>query len=164
MKDTQLLSAEVVELLNYRIAQEEASSRLYEQMALWLDDNGFMNTSKLYKKYSGEEMNHAGWAKQFLLDYGITPTLKALPSPEAEYTKILEILEATLAHETEITRQCEEMATKALKMNSHTLYSLAVKYCAEQVEEMGKSITNLDVYKLTSCDLMFDQYVGTNLL
>ena len=50
MKDTQLLKSEVVDLLNYRIQQEEFSSRLYEQMSLWLDDNGFMNTSKLYKK------------------------------------------------------------------------------------------------------------------
>jgi ferritin len=164
MKDTQLLKSDVVEMLNYRIQQEEFSSRLYEQMSLWLDDNGFINVSKLYKKYSGEEMNHAGWAKQFLLDYGVTPTLKPLASPEGDYSKILDILEATLSHEVEITRQCEDMASKALKMNSHTLYSLAVKYCGEQVEEIGKAITMIDIYKLTNSDLTFDGYVGEHYM
>lgn len=160
MKDTQLLKSEVVDLLNYRIQQEEFSSRLYEQMSLWLDDNGFMNTSQLYKKYATEEMNHAGWAKQFLLDYGYTPTLKTLNSPDGDYSKIMDILQATLDHELEVTRQCEDLTAKALKMGLFTLHNLGLKYCGEQVEEIGKAITMIDIYKLTNSDLVFDGYVG----
>lgn len=164
MKDTQLLKSEVVDLLNYRIQQEEFSSRLYEQMSLWLDDNGFMNTSQLYKKYATEEMNHAGWAKQFLLDYGYTPTLKTLNSPDGDYSKIMDILQATLDHELEVTRQCEDMASKALNMRFFVLHALGLKYCVEQQDEISKAITILDIYKLSSNDLIFDDYVGKHFL
>jgi ferritin len=159
-----LLSKEAVSALESRIQHEEFSSRLYEDMFLWFDDKGYKNLAKLYKKYSEEELAHAGWAKEFLLSYKIKPCLKPLQSPEAEYKDCKAILEATLEHETMITKECEALAVEALKRGEMTLYGLGMKYCAEQVEEMDKAYTLLDVYALTSCDLVFDQYVGDNLL
>jgi len=32
----------VIDILNYRIEQEEYSSRIYHSMAMWLNDNGYM--------------------------------------------------------------------------------------------------------------------------
>lgn len=155
-----LLSEGVIEALNYRIQQEEFSSRLYEQMALWLNDRGLLNTSKLYSVYSQEELKHAQWAKDFLLDYGITPTLKKLDAPVNEYGSLKDIFEATLEHELEITRQCNELATMAFKEGNHVLYSLASKYCAEQHEEVGKAVTNLDILSNSSDMLIVDHYIG----
>ncbi len=160
----QLLSKEAVSSLELRIQHEEFSSRLYEDMSLWFDDKGYKNLSKLYKKYSDEELTHAGWAKQFLLSYKIKPCLKPLQSPESEYAGCKAILEATLAHETMITKECEALSLDALKRSEMTLHSLGMKYCAEQIEEMDKAYTLLDVYALSTCDLLFDQYVGDNLL
>ena len=65
MKKTVLLDKKVIDILEYRIKKEEESSRLYEQMSLWLNDNGYLNTSKLYKIYANEENNHSDWAKSF---------------------------------------------------------------------------------------------------
>lgn len=159
-----LLSAETVELLEYRINQEEFSSRLYEYMSLWLENKGYFNTAKLYAKYSSEELTHAGWAKSYLLDYGYTPCLKALPSPETEYKSCGEILEATLTHELLIQKQCEEMAAKSLKSNQFVLHHLALRYCGEQAEEVGKAINLLDIHALTMDGLVLDHYVGKHLL
>lgn len=159
-----LLDKRVIEVLNYRIQQEELSSRIYEQMSLWLNDKGYVNFSKLYKIYADEELKHAGWSKSYLLDYGITPTLMPLPSPKMEYTDLLGVLEATLQHELDITKQCEDMASVALKGNMHVLYALSSKYCAEQQEEIGKAITNLDIYKLSKDMLVIDNYIGENIL
>ena len=75
MDKSNLLSKKIVDTLNYRIQQEDFSSRIYEQLALWLNDKGYLNISSLYKRYASEESNHADWAKSFLLDYGITPCL-----------------------------------------------------------------------------------------
>lgn len=164
MDKSNLLSKKIVDTLNYRIQQEDFSSRLYEQLSLWLNDNGYLNTSKLYKKYASEESNHADWAKSFLLDYGITPTLMKLESPEMEINSLQDVFEVTLEHELDITRQCEELATTALKEGNHVLYHLASKYCGEQQEEIGKAITNLDILKLSSDMLIVDHYIGDKLL
>lgn len=154
-----LLSKEIIADLNYRIQQEEFSSRLYKQMSLWLGNKGYANLSELYSKYAAEEMTHAAWAQEFLLNHGITPELKVLQSPYAEYGSCMEILEETLNHELEVTKQCEALATKALKAGSHTLYALASKYCAEQVEEVGKAIDIRDHAKLTNDMLVLDHYI-----
>ena len=164
MDKTNLLSKKIVDTLNYRIQQEDFSSRLYEQLALWLNDNGYLNTSKLYERYSSEESNHSDWAKSFLLDYGVTPTLMKLESPEMEVNSLQDVFDVTLEHELEITRQCEELATTALKEGNHVLYHLASKYCGEQQEEIGKAITNLDILKLSSDMLIIDHYIGDKLL
>lgn len=162
--DKQLLSNEAIASLEQRIQSEEFSSRLYEDMHLWFEDKGYVNLAKLYKKYSDEEMNHAGWAKDFLLSYGIKPKLKILQSPEANYKDCEDILNTTLDHELTVTKECENLAVSALKRGEITLYTLGLKYCAEQVEEINKSVSLIDSYKLTSCMLLFDQYVGETFL
>lgn len=164
MEKSKLLNQKVVDTLNYRIQQEEFSSRLYEQMSLWLNDKGYLNTSELYKIYSQEELKHAGWAKSYLLDYGITPCLMKLESPEMELSSLKDVFEATLEHELEVTKQCEDLATMALKESNHVLYALASKYCAEQQEEIGKAITNLDILALSADMLIIDNYIGEKLL
>ena len=164
MDKSKLVKKEVVDLMNYRIQQEEFSSRLYEQISLWLNDKGYLNTSELYKKYSDEELKHAGWAKSYLLDYGITPCLMKLESPEMEISSLKDVFEATLEHELEVTRQCEELASKSLKDGNHVLYSLALKFCGEQQEEIGKALGNLDILELSSDMLLIDNYIGEKLL
>lgn len=153
-----MLDKKLIEALEYRIQQEELSSRIYEQMSLWLNDNGFLNISKVYATYSQEELKHASWAKDFLLNYGLTPNLKALLAPELELNSLEDVFQQTLEHEQNITKQCEEMASLALKEANHGLYALASKYCAEQVEEIGKAITNLDILKLSKDMLVVDSY------
>lgn len=159
-----LLNDKVVEALNYRVQQEEHSSRIYEQLSLWLNNHGFLNFAEIFKKYSEEEMKHAGWSKSYLLDYGVTPCLRPLPSPEMEIETLLDVLEAAYDHELLVTQQCEELASVALKEGNHVLYALASKFCAEQQEEIGKTITNLDIYKLSTDMLLIDHYAGEKLL
>ena len=154
-----LLKKEIIADLNYRIQQEEFSSRLYKQMSLWFGNNGYAHLSQLYTKYATEEMNHASWAEGFLLNHGIMPELKPLQSPYAKYDSCMDILEETLKHELDITKQCETLASTALKAGSYTLYSLAIKYCAEQIEEVGKAIDIIDHAMLTKDLLVLDNYI-----
>ena len=138
------MDKKLVTLLNYRIQQEEESSRIYEQFALWLDNKGFKNFGKLYYKYAEEELGHAKFAKDFLLAYGIEPDLKALPAPVLKFNSLKEILKLTLEHEQEITKQCNELAKEANKAEHYPLFELALKYCREQVEELDKAQTFVD--------------------
>ena len=144
MKNT-LISEKAVKLLTYRIQQEELSSRLYEQMALFLDDKGYKNSAKVWFKWASEELNHAKWAKDYLLAFGLTPMLQDLDAPKINFTSLCDVIRKSFEHEINITEQCNELASESLKLNDHVLYSLAVKYTHEQIEELDKLQTLMDI-------------------
>jgi ferritin len=138
------LNKKIIDLLNYRIQQEEHSSRIYEQFALWLDDKGFKNFAKLYYKYAKEELKHSRFAKDHLLAFGVQPELTKLPAPDMEFNSLKEILTLTLEHEQEITQQCNELTKTAAALDDFPTMTLGMKYCAEQVEELDKAQTFVD--------------------
>lgn len=138
------VTKECIDILNYRIQQEEQSSRLYQSMSLWLNDNGFKGSAKKWLSDSEDEMVHAGWAKNYLLDMGIQPKLPALQEPQQSFAGLSDIIRKSYDHEIIVTQQCNELATHALKYSNHLLYQLAMKYLQEQQEEIGKLQDSLD--------------------
>ncbi len=139
-----LISVESVRLLNYRVREEETSSRIYLAMSLWLENNAFLGAAKLWRKYSDEEMTHAQWARKYLLSLGVTPEVSSLDAIRTEYKDLPEIIEESYKHEIEITNQLKVLASHALVSGDHMLYTLAQKYLAEQVEEHDKTIRWID--------------------
>ena len=137
-------SKECIDILNFRIEQEEQSSRLYQSMSLYLNNEGFMGAAKAWARDAEDEMKHAQWAKEFLLDMGIQPLLPALKQPQQTFEGLCDIMEKTYEHDIVVTQQCNDLASHALKYNNHLLYQLALKYLAEQQEEISRTITNLD--------------------
>ena len=141
-----LLSPAVEKLLNFRIEQEEYSSWLYLAMSLWLDNEGFTNIAKEYKKYSDEERNHAQWARDYILAMGVVPETPMLKQPSNQYSSLLEILTQTYEHENLVTSQCNTLCMEAVKNNDFLLLQLGQKYMSEQIEEIERTRTNLDRY------------------
>lgn len=133
-----------IDILNFRIEQEELSSRKYEAMSLWLNNNGYVGAAKAWKKDAEGEMEHAQWAKDYLLDMGVTPKLPALSEPEREFSSLPDIITKTFDHEIVISQQCNELANYAYLNGNHLLYQLALKYMTEQQEELGKAQTLVD--------------------
>jgi len=133
-----LLSDECVDYLNYRIQQEEYSGRIYLSMSLWLDNNGYVNGGKLWRKYSDEEMKHADIAREYLLAMGVQPATPELEQPEQNFTGLPQIIKESYQHEIDVTNQIKELASDAFKKADHMLYELALGYLKEQVEEHAK--------------------------
>lgn len=135
-----LLSPEAVSLLNERIVQEELSSRTYLAMSLWLSDNGFDGASKLWKKYSDEELVHANWARNYMLAMGEKPMTTSVLAPDiTDFSGGLsQIIKLSFDHEIVITKQLKTGATFALTNGDHLLYTLMLTYLKEQVEEHEK--------------------------
>jgi len=142
-----LIDDSCISFLNYRVQQEDLSSRIYLAMSLWLDNNGYVNAAKLWKKYSDEEKTHADIARQYLLNMGVQPATAALEQPSEEYGGLPDIIKKSFDHEVDITNQCSELADHALKDGSHMLYELALHYLKEQNEEHGKMQNWVDQLK-----------------
>lgn len=133
------LDSKIVELLNFRIIQEELSSRTYKAMALWLEDKAYFNSAKLWNKFSQEELAHAEWSREHLLSFNIRPKTEPLESVPNDFTGLGDIINKTLEHEMKITKQCSEFAKACLDAGDMNTFTLALKYNAEQIEEMKKA-------------------------
>jgi ferritin len=134
----ELLSDDCVEYLNYRVQQEEYSGRIYLAMSMWLDNNGYVNAAKIWRKYSNEEMAHSDIARTYLLSMGVQPDTPVLESPEQNFTGLPQIIEKSYDHEIVVTKQIKELADDAMKKMDHMLYEFALAYLKEQVEEHNK--------------------------
>lgn len=133
-----LLSDECLDYLNYRVQQEEYSGRIYLSMSLWLDNNGYVNGAKLWRKYSDEEMKHADIAREYLLAMGVQPATPELEQPEQNFTGLPQIIKDSYQHEIDVTNQIKELSSHALSKGDHMLYQLGLGYLKEQVEEHAK--------------------------
>jgi len=134
-----LISDKAIECLNKRIKNEEGSSRIYLAMSMWLENKGFQGAAAVWAKYASEENNHADWARKYLLSLGVTPCTPELEQPQEEFTGLPEIIKLSFQHEVDITNECKELASCAMSEGDHMLYQLALKYLAEQVEELEKT-------------------------
>lgn len=143
-----MIEEHCIKYLNYRIQQEELSSRIYLSMSMWLNNEGYIGAASLWRKYSNEEMTHADWSRDYLLAMGVNPETPALTAQNNVYAGLPEIIQLSYDHEIIVTKQIKDMASDALKKGDHMLYELCLHYLKEQVEEHDKTQTWLD--KLTA--------------
>lgn len=142
-----MLKESVVALWNLRIAEEEQSSRLYLAMSLYLEDIGYSGAAKLWKKFSQEELGHAEWVRKHLLSFGILPQTAAIPAPKSNFESLAGVITETYAHEEKVTMACQALAAECIRTMDMLSLPLALRFTAEQVEEMEKVTTLTD--KLT---------------
>jgi ferritin len=133
-----------IKYLNYRIQQEELSSRIYLSMSMWLNNEGYMGAASLWRKYSDEEMTHANWSRDYLLSMGVNPETPVLAAQPNTYAGLPDIIRKSYEHEIVVTKQIKDMANDALKKGDHMLYELCLRYLKEQVEEHDKTQTWVD--------------------
>ncbi len=137
-KTNLLISEKSIELLQFRIHEEEMSVRVYLAMSIWLDSNGHKNAAKLWKKYSNEEINHAEKARQYLLALNVVPEIPQLEAPKSEFTSISDVLKTTYDFMAEITKQLNTLASHAQEEGDHMLYNLAQWYLRDQIKGHAK--------------------------
>lgn len=134
-----IISQRIIDLFNYRIKKEEESSRLYLSMSVWAGINGLFGAEKLWKKYADEELEHAGWARQFLLDMNIKPIIPQLDQQQQEFEGLSDIITKTLEHEVDVTQQCNELAKACMEESDFISFNVAQQYTGEQINEIAKA-------------------------
>lgn len=159
-----LIPENIVRLLNYRINQEELSSRLYYAMHEWLDYNGYFGAAKLWKEYSEEELEHAGWARKILEDYNYLPETQALGNVQEQFKGLPDIINASLEHELTIAKQCLELASESSKACAWQVFTVALKFVDEQTDEIAKINNWVDRLEMMGDDkreiMLLDQEMG----
>lgn len=149
-----LIDDKCIEALQVRNHEEEKSSRMYEDMYMFLNNEGYTNAAKLWHQYAHEELLHADWARTYLMSLGIQPELRPMPLLNGDYEDLADVIKKSYAHEIEITKQCNDLAKCAVEAGDHMLHDLAHKYLREQIEEVDKMQTFMDKLKAFGEDKM----------
>ena len=152
----------VIKILNYRIQQEQYSSKVYEQMSLYLANESYIIMAKVWSNFAEEELEHAELAKQYLLSFNIMPELMVIEEPINDFKDARDIIQKTYDHECKITLDCLELTNKAIEWKDWTLFALGQKYNEIQRVEMDEVNSLVDIAKLTNDNLILDKYIGEN--
>ena len=133
------ISEKIIDLMNYRIHEEELSARLYKAMSVWLNYNGFTGAAALWDSYSKEEVIHSEKAYNYLLDLDILPEVPTLEQPQITFTNFQEVIQESYKHELVVTGQCNRLAKVAFEEGDFMTMNLAQWYLNEQTEEISKT-------------------------
>ena len=120
------------------------SSRIYLQMSNELNFYGFSGAAALWKKYSNEELVHAGLVYELLLDCDFLPETPTLETPKCYDGNLVEICKASYEHEQQISKECTELYIQTQKNGDILAMQLAQFLVKEQVEELSKTKLWLD--------------------
>ena len=156
------INKDTIDLLNYRIQQEQYSSKIYEQMYLFLQNESYINSAKVWKKFAEEELEHAELAKEYLMSFNIMPELMVIEEPINDFKDLADIIQKTYDHEVIVTQQCLDLTNKAMELKDWTLFALGQKYNEIQRIEMDEVNTLMDIAKMTTDKLILDKYIGEN--
>lgn len=132
------LSPAILELLNTQIKNELYSAQIYASFASWLDKNNFTGGSKLFLKYSKEEIGHMYKLYDYIFSRNSEAKTSDLPPVKIELLGVRSLLEQSLQHEIQITKNWLDIASASCDERDHTTYELAQWYIKEQVEEEEK--------------------------
>lgn len=143
-----IITKEIQNLLQLRVKNEEFNSKTYKAMSNWLSLKGYNNASKLWDKYSKEELIHKSWVENFLLDLNILPLEQSQEQPQTEFKSLPNIVALSYQREIKTTDECQLLVKLCLDMGDYLTLGLAQRYIAEQVEEINKFQSIIDQIEL----------------
>ena len=138
------LSEKITEILNTQIKNELQSSQIYRGMSCWLDDEGWVEGAKYFFKAAQEELTHMDKIYNYLFDRNVVAKVPITEEVKQRFETIREVVEDSLKHEIEVSKQWEEISKTAKDEDDSTTFEFVQWFLTEQVEEENKFRDMLD--------------------
>lgn len=135
IEDKARLSQNIGSMLNDQIQKELESSQIYRAMSCWFDDKGWPGGQKLFFKYADEELIHMNKVYQYMFEKNTKAITPACEAVQGDFKDAREIVEISLNHEMEVTKNWNDIAEAAKKEDDNDTYMLAQWFINEQREE-----------------------------
>ncbi len=145
-----MLKPEIVAKLNDQLDAELFASNLYLQMSAWCEREGLAGAAAFFADHVPEEIAHRDKIATYLFECDAPVRLGAIDAPRAEYTSLLEVIEAAYAHEQEVTAMIHDIAELALDTRDFNTFNFLQWFITEQREEEVLFRGVLDQAKLTA--------------
>jgi ferritin len=143
-----MLKEKMLNTINEQINAEQYSALLYLSMSAWFSEKGLPGFANwMYVQYQ-EEMTHANKFFKYVVERGGKASVKAIAQMPSEWNGVIEVVEATLAHEQHVTALINNLVDVAIEERDHATQSFLKWFVDEQVEEEANVTEILDTLKL----------------
>jgi ferritin len=144
LRNEKRLTPKMETVLNEWLRLEFNSSQLYQSMAVWSDNRGYVGLKKMYLKDAGEEMIHYNKVLNYIMDRNCNPIIPESPKMSNEYSSFKEVIEKSLEHEMKISEAILAVNSNAENEKDKTTYFFTQWFINEQIEEEEKFRDILD--------------------
>ena len=118
-----MLNTKIQNAINSQINAEIYSSYLYLAMSAYCAENGLSGFANWMKIQAQEELSHAKFFFDYVLEHGAHIELDAIEKPEVSWNSILEVFEKTLEHEKYVTSRINDLMTLSIEEKDHATAS-----------------------------------------
>lgn len=129
------MNATIEQAINEQIKWEMYSANLYLSMSAWLQDEGLSGFANWMRVQYQEETDHALKFYDFVLSRGGKATVSQIDAPPSTWDSVLDVFEATLAHEQEVTRRINELTYLTKEVKDFASDIFMQWFVTEQIEE-----------------------------
>jgi len=130
-----MLSEVLTKALNEQINLEFYSSNLYLQMSSWCMQHGLDGCGNFLRQHADEEKMHMQKLFDYVNETGSYAIIGSIKSAESDFDSVVDIFEATYAHEQHITKQINKLVSIAFQESDFSTFNFLQWYVAEQHEE-----------------------------
>lgn len=151
-RDSFMLDAKVVELLNKQITREFYSAYLYLEFSNFYYNQELNGFGNYFKVQAMEERDHALLFMQYLQNNSVKPVLETINQPEVIPTNAKMALEETLKHERSVTGLIHEIYNAAYSVKDFRTMQFLDWFVKEQGEEESSADSLLKKFELFGDD------------
>ena len=139
------LSPEIVKLLTNRLSNEYSAQYLYQHLANWCENEGYLVASEFFKNESNDELSHAKKIQKFMTDWNVLPVLPIIQSPKAEISVLADCINSAYAAELELYELYEETSNKILKIGDTCVFDFLMFFRDVQQKSVAEYATKLNM-------------------
>lgn len=132
-------------LLVDQVRHEFTASHQYVAIAAWFDDQDLPQLARVFYEQSLEERDHAMMLVRYLLDNDVTFALPGIDAIETDFAVSRDLVALALRQEREVSDQFQYLAKVARDEEDYTGEQFLQWFIQEQVEEVAKMSTLLNV-------------------
>ncbi len=130
-----MLSKTMQDVINKQIARELDAAYTYLGIAAYCSQEQYNGFANYFRVQTQEELFHASKMITFVLDAGGKIDLPSIASAKTEFGSLMDVLDASIAHEKENTKGVHEVADLAITEKDHATRTFFDWFVTEQVEE-----------------------------
>jgi len=130
-----MISDKMTKEINAQINREFFSAYLYLAMSADAANKGFKGAAHWFAVQFKEEQGHAAKFAKYLQDQNAKVELAAIAAPPKSWKDLLEMFQATLAHERTVTAGINKLAALAAAEKDFASQNMLQWFVNEQVEE-----------------------------
>ncbi len=158
-----MLSEKLNELLNEQMNFENESAHVYLAMASFCKQENLSGAETWFVAQYKEEKDHGKKIYDYLHEQDANVQIAGFKTPSASYKNLLDVLEAALAHEKEVTNRFIKIMEVAKEEKDYTTEAFIQWFLLEQVEEedaVKELIARYHLYPQPAHLLLFDKEMG----